>query len=70
MPRQPALHDVLLRLLGGTLGALGNSNHDMAKGFLSIAVQAGLGAGIALGQPWECSEPGAANQLPKGAPAK
>lgn len=39
VPRQPALHDSLLRLLGGALGALGNSNHDMAKGFLSIAVQ-------------------------------
>ncbi|KAL4427705.1 hypothetical protein ABPG75_001794 [Micractinium tetrahymenae] len=39
VPRQPALHGALLRLLGGALGALGNSNHDMAKGFLSIAVQ-------------------------------
>lgn len=40
VPRQPALHGDLLALLGRVLGALGNSNHDMAKGFLSVAVQA------------------------------
>jgi hypothetical protein len=39
VPRQPALHGTLLSLLGGALGALGNANHDMAKGLLSIAVQ-------------------------------
>lgn len=41
VPRQPALHGALLQLLGRALTALGNSNHDMAKGFLSIAVQVG-----------------------------
>lgn len=41
VPRQPALHEGLLQLLGRTLGALGNTNHDMAKGFLNIAVQVG-----------------------------
>jgi hypothetical protein len=40
VPRQPALHEPLLRLLGDALTALGNANHDMAKGFLSVAVQA------------------------------
>lgn len=40
VPRQPALHGSLLQLVGRALGALGNTNHDMAKGFLSIAVQA------------------------------
>lgn len=46
VPRQPALHDGLLSLLGRALTALGNSNHDMAKGFLSVAVQAsGRGTG-------------------------
>lgn len=40
VPRQPGLHGALLGLLGRALGALGNTNHDMAKGFLSVAVQA------------------------------
>ncbi|PRW60315.1 Negative elongation factor D [Chlorella sorokiniana] len=39
VPRQPALHTDLLQLLGRALTAMGNTNHDMAKGFLSIAVQ-------------------------------
>lgn len=39
VPRQPGLHGVLLGLLGRALGALGNANHDIAKGFLSVAVQ-------------------------------
>lgn len=39
VPRQPGLHGALLGLLGRALGALGNANHDMAKGFLSVAVQ-------------------------------
>ncbi|EFN60006.1 hypothetical protein CHLNCDRAFT_133173 [Chlorella variabilis] len=38
VPRQPALHGSLLQLVGRALGALGNTNHDMAKGFLSIAL--------------------------------
>ena len=43
VPRQPGLHGALLTLLGRALGALGNTNHDMAKGFLSVAVQVGAG---------------------------
>lgn len=37
--RQPLLHDKVLLLLSQVLRALGNSNHDIAKGFLDIAVQ-------------------------------
>ncbi|GAB4822406.1 hypothetical protein N2152v2_009452 [Parachlorella kessleri] len=42
---QPLLHDKVLDLLSRVLAALGNSDHDMAKGFLDVAVRLLQGEG-------------------------
>ena len=47
----------VLDLLSRVLAALGNSDHDMAKGFLDVAVRL-LQVGVHLPASLSCLEPG------------